>query len=141
LLLSEPKSYGEAMSGLDKWQKAIEYEINKLKELGTYVKKEYNGEALVDTTWVFKVKYDPKTGKVMRYRARLVARGFKSKYNVNYRETYSPVARLATIRLAMAIGYHNGIHSRAFDISSAFLHSDLPSPVYLKAPKGMGLKS
>ena len=43
--------------------------------------------------WLFKIK---NTG---RYRARIVALGYKQEYNVNYGETYSPMLTDVILRL------------------------------------------
>ena len=62
------------------------------------------GASIVTCRWVYTVKYKP-NGSVDRYKARLVIRGFSQTYDVDYAETFSPVARLNPIRvlLSMAI--------------------------------------
>ena len=139
--IPEPKNFRAALKSkwAPHWVKAMEYELTKLHELGTFEIVRYAGQSLMDSVWVFKAKYDPATGMVNRYRARLCCRGFKQKFNVHYRETYAPVARQATVRTCLAIAAWNGLKRRLLDIDSAFLHSDLPTPLYMKAPKGLNL--
>ena len=47
---------------------------------------------------MFTMKYRA-DGSVEHYKARLVAKGFTQTYNINYEETFAPVAKLNTIRV------------------------------------------
>ena len=51
--------------------------------------------------WVLKKKYDSENS--VRYRARIVTKGFMQKEGVNYTETFSPVVRHTTLRLLFAL--------------------------------------
>jgi hypothetical protein len=48
--------------------------------------------------WVYKVKRDEK-GKVMRYKARLVVKGYVQRDGIDVDEVFAPVARMDSVRV------------------------------------------
>jgi len=54
--------------------------------------------------WVCKIKHNA-DGCVSKYKARLVAKGYAQTYGVDNEETYSPVAKMKTVKaiIAMAV--------------------------------------
>ncbi|GJY64508.1 retrotransposon protein, putative, ty1-copia subclass [Tanacetum coccineum] len=56
----------------------------------------------VRSKWLFKKKTDM-DGNVHTFKARLVAKGYTQTYNVDYEETFSPIADIRAIRILLAI--------------------------------------
>ena len=55
----------------------------------------------------------------------LVAKGFKQRYGIDYEDTFSPVAKAATIRLVLSIAVSRGWSLRQIDVKNVFLHGVL----------------
>ena len=60
----------------------------------------------IDCRWVFTVKVNF-NGSIARLKARLVAKGY-AQYGVDYSDTFSPVAKLTSIRLFISLAATHG---------------------------------
>jgi len=82
------------------------------------------------------VKYTP-TGLVDRYKARLVAQGFRQVSGDDYLETFSPTIRSESLWILLAIGAYEGWEMRQIDVISAYPRSKLYAIVYMRAPEAL----
>jgi len=82
------------------------------------------GTNFVDSKWIFKIKKNT-VGEINKYKARLVAHGFTQVYGVDYYETYTPVACLASLRLILALATCHDWEIEVFDFHSTFLNGQL----------------
>jgi len=73
---------------------------------------------------------------VSRYKPRLVAKGYAQTYGINYEETYSPVVKMTTIRVIIAMATTKGWFLHQMDVKNVFLHGDLWEKVYMEQPPG-----
>lgn len=82
------------------WRRAIDDELDSLAENQTWVVIDKPPQVkLLGSKRVFKKKLEPDNS--IKYKARLVAKGYLQKPGIDFSETYSPVARLPTIRLIL----------------------------------------
>lgn len=136
--LKEPQSFKEAMESPDKlkWQEAMQNEITSLKENHTWdlVNLPKRRKAL-PCRWVYKIKFNP-DGSVDRYKARMVIKGYSQIPGVDYDRTFSPVARLTTVRSLLAVAAKENLKVTQFDVTTAFLNGELEDEIYMKQPEG-----
>jgi len=131
----EPNSVEEAMKSV-KWKNAMQDEYDALQRNGTWtLVPPSRGMNLIDCRWVFKIKRRA-DGQIDRYKARLVAKGFKQRYGIDYEDTFSPVVKIATVRLVLSLAVTRGWCLRQLDVQNAFLHGVLEEEVYMKQPPG-----
>nr|GFA65269.1 hypothetical protein [Tanacetum cinerariifolium] len=75
----------------------------------------------VRSKWLYKKKTNM-DGKVHTYKARLVAKGCTQTYEINYEETFSPVADIRAIRILIAIVAYYNYEIWQIDVKAAFLN-------------------
>ena len=56
----------------------------------------------ISLKWVYKVKRD-EYGAIVKYKARLVARGFVQREGIDFEEVFAPVACMESVRLLLAL--------------------------------------
>ena len=93
------------------------------------------GKSPVGCRWVYTVKIGS-NGGVNRLKARLVAKEYTQIYGSDYYDTFSPVARMTSIRLLFSMVAMRSWPLYQLDIKNAFLHGDLVDEVYMEQPLG-----
>ena len=70
------------------------------------------------------------------YRARLIAKGYAQKEGIDFNEIFSPVVRLTTVRIVLAMCATFDLHLEQLDMKTAFLHEKLEEEIYILQPEG-----
>jgi uncharacterized beta-barrel protein YwiB (DUF1934 family) len=79
-------------------------------------------------------------GTIEKYKARLVAKGYTQKEGEHYFDTYSPVARLTTIRVLLSLAASHGLLIHQIDVKTTFLNGELEEEIYMDQPDGFVAK-
>ncbi|XP_077215872.1 putative mitochondrial protein AtMg00820 [Tasmannia lanceolata] len=117
LIDKDPVTYSEAVTSPDAvfWKEAIKSELDSIIENHIWELVDLPpGTKALDSKWIFKKKLRP-DGTIDKFKARLVAKGFRQKKEIDYFDTYSPVARLSTIRILLAIASIHKLWNDKFD--------------------------
>lgn len=140
----DPTTFEEAMNSENKelWKQAIREELDSMKENTVWIlvdrpKEDSHGKRpnIIDSKWVFKKKVE-NNGSI-KYKARLVSRGFKDKNVYGLKETYAPVSRLSLIRAALSIINKEDLEVSQMDVKTAFLNGELEEEVFMEIPEGL----
>jgi len=126
----------DALRGPDaeQWQKAMDTELEALCQTSTWTLMPLPpGRKAISCKWILRRKLNS-DGSVARYKARLVARGFSQVEGLDYSETFSPVLRMSSFRVLMALTAALNLEVHHMDVQTAFLHGDLPEEIYMKQP-------
>ena len=123
----------------DAWLLAMRDEIASLEAHGTWILQPHPGDKfnLMSGRWLFTKKLGT-DGRVERYKARFVARGFQQRPGLEFDQTFAPVTSKTTLRVLLAGVVHRKMFSRQIDVKTAFLHGriDPNLKLFLKQPEG-----
>lgn len=135
----EPTSWSAAMKDIycKEWKEAINFEMGAMEEMGVckVIYKPDNVNVL-GLKWVFKHKTLDESGKPIKFKARLVAQGFNKREGIDYDETFAPTSCVASLRFLLTLAARMNWEVHSFDVTAAYLHSEITKKVYFKLPPG-----
>ncbi|KAL2886815.1 Retrovirus-related Pol polyprotein from transposon TNT 1-94 [Ceratocystis lukuohia] len=133
----EPGNYQEAINHPThalEWKQAIDTELKTLREFNTWTRVPFEkGMKPVNTKFVFKIK-PSRDNQPEKFKARLVAQGFKQIRGVDYHETYAPTPKQTTTRTFFAIVCELNLKCRKVDATNAFAQAKLEETVHIIPP-------
>ena len=123
----------------DKWLEAVAQEVQAHIDNHSFeIVVPPKGAKTIDSRWVFKIKRDA-DGKIQKYKARMVAKGFQTKEGVHYHETFAPTISSVGAKLVFAVATRLGFHMIQMDVKTAFLIPRLPKNLgkhFMRIPGG-----
>ncbi|KAH9124961.1 hypothetical protein AeMF1_004353 [Aphanomyces euteiches] len=135
-----PKSYDDMMKSseneIDKWNHAMDAEYDSLMENETWVLVDRPSDRkVIDNRWVYKIKHDREGN--LRYKARLVIKGYEQVEGLDFDETFAPVVRFETLRTVLCYEAIREWKLRQYDFVTAFLNADIAEyNIYMEQPQG-----
>ena len=137
-----PKTFAQAMASSDaiNWTAAIESEHESLRRNQVYkwvalpgVRTEVR---ILPCKWLFVIKRKL-DGTVDRFKARIVAGGHRQREGIDFKETFAPVAKFASLRVLLTLAALEDLDGEQVDIVTAFLYGELDETVYMRVPDGL----
>ena len=118
------------------WITAMADELESIRQndVWSLVKLPPNKRVL-GNRWLFKAKTDP-NGRIERFKARLVIKGYSQRFGEDYNELYAPVIRFEGIRTILAIAAREALFKYQYDVKTAFLSAKVEEEIYTNQPEG-----
>ena len=115
--INEPSSFDETYQD-DEWGHAMEEEIQALNQNQIWELVQMPKDVKpIFCKWVYKTRPD---GSIERYKARLVVRGVRRQYGLDCDKTFSPVAKITTVRVLTALAASKIWKLWQMDVKNAF---------------------
>nr|GFB28771.1 copia protein [Tanacetum cinerariifolium] len=125
---TKPKNINEAMAD-SAWIESMQEELHQFDRLEVW---ELVDRPLctnvINLKWLWKNKRDEEN-TVIRNKSRLVAKVYVQKEGVDFEESFTPIARLAAVRLFIAYAAHKSFTIYQTDVKTAFLYGPLKEEV------------
>ncbi|KAI9153173.1 hypothetical protein LWI28_007189 [Acer negundo] len=135
--ITEPQSYLEVVAHPE-WQEVIRSELRALQANGTWsLTPLLAGKTPIGCRWVYKFKLRS-DGSIERHKAQLVAKGFTQLEGVDYQETFSPTAKIVSVRCLLTLAAARGWPLYQMDVNNAFLHGGLAEEIICLRCQGFG---
>jgi len=105
----EPNFFHQAIKHAH-WRDAMDVEITALELNNTWVLVDLPPHKHpIGCKWVYKIKYKS-DGSIERYKARLIAKGYNQCEGIDYLETFSPIAKITTVRIFLILAAAHNWH-------------------------------
>lgn len=135
-LETAPTSFKQAIKS-DIWKEAMNVEFHGMEINDTYkVVTLPPDKNVVGCKWLYTIKYNA-DGSVERPKAGLVAKSNTQQEGVDFTDTFSPVAKMTSVKLLLALAASNGWSLSQMDVTNAFLHSTLDEEIYNESSFGL----
>ncbi|EPZ35682.1 Reverse transcriptase, RNA-dependent DNA polymerase domain-containing protein, partial [Rozella allomycis CSF55] len=123
-----------------KWEKAIDNELQSLVKNDVFeIVNLPEGRKTIGSVWVLRVKFNV-AGNIDKYKARLCALGNTQVEGIDFEKTYSPVCRIQSIRILMAIAVEFNMKIHQMDVDTAYLNSKIDKEIYMRFPEGFKME-
>eukprot|EP00253_Pinus_taeda_P020771 PITA_20771 len=97
------------------------------------------GRKPIGSKWVFKKRANAE-GKVEKYKAQLVEKGYSQVLAIDFGDIFSPISKVTSIKLILSVATTFDFEVEQMDVKTTFLHRDLEEEIYMKKPEGFAVK-
>ena len=122
------------------WYKAMMEELDLINKINVWELVQLpKCKVAIGCKWVYKKKLRS-DGTLDKYKARLVAKRYTQKLEIDYEGIHSPVAKYVSIRIIMAIVAKLDLKSHQLDVKTTFLNGKLKEDIYMQRTDGFEVK-
>jgi len=120
------------------WKDAMKEEMSSLYKNNTWeLTKLPKKKKAIGCKWVYAKKHGSLKDDTVRYKARLVVKGYAQREGIDYNEVFSPViVKHSSIRILLALVAQYELDLDQLDVKTVFLHGDLDEKIYMTQPMG-----
>jgi hypothetical protein len=136
---------GDKLKSLDEVKRSLEWpdlehavreELAQLQQKGTWkLVNQPEGAIPILNRWVFAKKYN-KEGDLLKYKGRLVVKGYSQRPGHDYVETFAPVVQLEMLHAILAMAVTKDFQIHQMDMKGAYLNGTLKETIYMRQPQG-----
>ncbi|CAL4064652.1 unnamed protein product [Meganyctiphanes norvegica] len=128
-----PRNYKEATQSAEKeeWGGAMKGQLVSLLDNETFqVVPRPKDRKVVGSRWVYSIKSG--LNDEVQYKARVVAKGFSQVADIDYHETFSPTARMTSIRMLLQLAVAESLKVHQLDFDSAYLNAEIDCEIFME---------
>src|SRR5882724_6865837 len=135
-----PKAYEDPMKSPEgkHWREAMDYELNKLEEMETWSEFDEidvpQEAQVLPGMWVHLIK-NLESGE-QKFRSHWVVRGDKQKTDLSLSDTFTPVSRITSLWILLALATIKSMRIFVWDIDSGYLQGKIDHNIFVKLPEG-----
>jgi hypothetical protein len=128
---TETYSQAVASDHSSEWLEACNVKVGMMNQLEVWFEvPRMDANEVLNCRWVFAVKRSQE-GKILQFKAHIVAQGFQQVHGVNVGKTFAPTPTFLLLCFLLAMASRLAWPVASFDVRSAFLHSNIDHNVYI----------
>ena len=119
------------------WKDAMEEEMSSLHNNDTWELTELSkGKKAIGYKWVYAKKQGSLKEDTVRYKVRLIAKGYAQREGIDYNEIFSHVVKHSSIQILLTLVAQYELDLDQLNVKTAFLYGDLDEEIYMTQPMG-----
>jgi hypothetical protein len=117
-----------------KWLQAAKEEFASLIDNNTWdLVEPPHHQKVLPGKWVFKYQRGI-SGKILRYKARWVAKGYEQQFGIDYDQTFASVVKPMSYKALFAITASLDLEIEQMDVKTAFFYGLVEEDIYVQQP-------
>jgi len=130
-------SKAEISSEFKMWKDSMMEEMYSIHKNDTWGLSELpKKKKVIGCKWVFIKKQRFFDGDIVRYKTRLIAKGYAQREDIDYNEVFLPIVKHSSIQILLTLEAQYELELDQLDVKTAFLRGDLEEKIYMSQLTG-----